>query len=96
MVGQIAQLRDDKGAAAKAEHSAGGKRKVLIGAVAPARIATEYGGLKRHVIARLDPNADAGSGKRIGRPPARKIGGKKRRQLMPLLMKFAAVLLWRN
>ena len=57
-----ARLRDGKGAATKAEDSAGGKRKVLIAAVAPTQIAAEHGGLKRRVIARLDPSADAGSG----------------------------------
>jgi hypothetical protein len=35
--------------------------------------------LKRHVVPRLDPNANAGSGQRIGRSPAGKIGGKKHR-----------------
>jgi hypothetical protein len=35
--------------------------------------------LKRHVIARLDPHANAGSGQRIGGSPAGKIGGKKHR-----------------
>src|SRR3954453_20619086 len=87
LVWQIAQFRDDEGAAAKAEHRAGGKRKDLVGAVAPARVPAEHGGLKRYIIARLDPNANAGSGQRIGRSPAGKIGGKNIGQLMPLLMK---------
>src|SRR5262249_35920975 len=79
LVGQIARLRDEKGAAAKAGNGAGGKRRRLIGAVTSAGIAAEHGRLKCPLIRGLDADANAGSGQRIGRASGRKIGGEKRR-----------------
>src|SRR5262249_44054650 len=54
LVGQIARLRDEEGAAAKAGNGAGGKRRRLIGAVASAGIAAEHGRLKLPLIRGLD------------------------------------------
>src|SRR5713226_1884486 len=79
LVGQITGFRDEERTAAEAEHRAGRKRRALIGAVAPAGIAAEHGGLQHHVLGRLDADANTRSGKRIGRSPGWKIGGKKHR-----------------
>src|SRR2546426_10046628 len=79
LVGQIARFRDDKGAAAKADNGPGRKRYRLVGAVASAGIAAEYGRLKCPLLGGRDADAKAGSGKRVGRSAGGEIGGKKRR-----------------
>src|SRR5262249_62364987 len=79
LVGQIARLRDEEGAAAKAGNGAGGKRRRLIGAVASAGIAAEHGRLKLPLIRGLDADATAGSGQRMGRSSGGKIGRGERR-----------------
>src|SRR5262249_4832531 len=78
LIGQIARLRDEEGAAAKAGNSAGGKRRRLIGAVSSAGLAAEHGRLKCQVVAGRDPNANPRRGQWIGRSSSRKIGGEKR------------------
>src|SRR5262249_55612066 len=77
LIGQIARLRDEKGAAAKAGNGAGRKRRRLIGAVASAGIAAEHGRLKCPLVDGRDPNANPRGGQRIGRSSGRKIGGEK-------------------
>src|SRR2546426_11761532 len=79
LVGQIARFRDDKGAAAKADNGPGRKRYRLVGAVASAGIAAEYGRLKCPLLGGRDADAKAGSGKRVGRSAGGKSGGNKRR-----------------
>src|SRR5262249_13304918 len=73
LVGQIARLRDDEGAAAKARNGAGRKRRRLVGAVSSAGIAAEHGRLKCPLVDGLDAHANAGGGKRIGRSSGGKI-----------------------
>src|SRR6516225_534516 len=79
LVRQIARLRDEEGAAAKADDGSGRKRCRLIGAVASTGIAAEYRALECPLVRWRDPDAKAGSGKRIGRSSCGKIGGEKRR-----------------
>src|SRR6266404_2861871 len=67
LVGQIARLCDEEGAAAKARNGAGRKRRRLIGAVSSAGIAAEHGRLKGPLLGGLDAHANAGGGQRIVR-----------------------------
>ena len=96
LIEQIARFRDEKGAAAKAKNGPGRERRRLIGAVSAAGIAAECGCLKRHVVGWFNQNANAWVRKRKAGPPAGRLVARNVGQLMPLLMKFAAVLLWRN
>src|SRR5262245_40332026 len=79
LMGQIARLSNDEGAAVETEDRSGGKRNWLIGAVPAARITTEHRGLERDILPWLHAHADAGCRQRICGSRGRQVGRQKGR-----------------